>query len=142
MTPRFPAAIAPALAVALAACAADAPTTPAPREAPSLAVQGEALDAIAATVEDAHQRLLPALGDARAQTRLAGVLGRVDAALAADDAEALAASLAAARDALASEIRALGPDAAAAADLDALALTLDGVGDAVPAHLRARVAEQ
>jgi hypothetical protein len=131
---RLSPVVTPALALALAACATDAPTTPPAQapDAPSLAVSGERLDALVATLDDANVRLLPALGDADAQSRLAADLARVNDALAGGDANALAASLDAAHATLA-EIQALDPESSAAADLDALALALAGVGEALPA---------
>jgi hypothetical protein len=130
----------PALAAALAACAGDAPTTPSARPpaelAQSLAVSGEPLDALRGTVSDARARLVPAIGDAGAESRLSSVLGGVSAALAVDDAGALAESLGAARTALDAEIQALGDDWPAVADLDALSLTLDAVELALPAEMR------
>ncbi|HEU0079737.1 MAG TPA: hypothetical protein VFQ76_18910 [Longimicrobiaceae bacterium] len=130
----------PTLAIALAACAVDAPTTPRARVpanlAQSLAVSGESLQALRGTVSDAQVRLLPALGDDQAQSRLASALNGVDAALAAEDAGALADSLGAARTVLAAEIEALGADSPVAADLDALALTLDAVEHALPADMQ------
>ena len=111
---------------------ARAPTGP----AQSLAVSGEPLDALRGTVSDARVRLLPAIGDAEAQSRLGGALSRVNDALAANDADALAESLGLARTALEVEIQAVGPDSPAAADLDALALTLDGVDQALPEYMR------
>lgn len=140
MTHRFSPVVVPTLVLALAACAVDAPTTPgasAPAgHAQSLAVSGQALDALRGTVSDAQVRLLPTLGDDEAQSRLGSALNGVDAALAADDAAALAKSLGAARTALAAEIQALGTDSPSAADLDALALTLDAVEHALPADMR------
>lgn len=142
MTHRFSPVVIPTLAIALTACAVDAPTTPHARapdgQAQSLAVSGEPLDALRGTVFDARVRLVPAIGDAEAQSRLGGALSRVSDALAADDADALAESLGAARTALDAEMQALGADSPAAADVDALALALDGVDQALPSHLRSQ----
>jgi len=139
---RFSPVVIPTLAMALAACTADAPMAPTARapdeQAQSLAVSGETLDALRGTVTDAHVRLLPGIGDAQAQSRLSSALSSVSAALAADDAGALAESLAAARTVLNDEIQTLGSDSPAAADFDALALALDTVNDVLPAELRSR----
>ena len=143
MTHRFSAAVAPALALALAACGSERPTAPEAAAAPAtaLAVQGEALAAIRGTVDDANARLLPGLG-AGAQSRLGAPLAAVQTALDANDADALATSLAAAHRVLAAERRAQGPDSPAAADLDALELTLGGLGDALPARMRSAAGKQ
>jgi hypothetical protein len=130
----------PLLALALGACAADAPTTPpeppaAAATAPSLAVQGESLAALQSAVSDARSRLLPALGEEAAHAPLGEALAAADQALAANDARALAASLRDVRAAAAARREALGPDADAAPDLDALLLVLDGLETAVPASL-------
>lgn len=140
MPHRFSPLVVPTLAMALAACAVDAPTAPGARapdvQAQSLAVSGEPLDALRGTVSDAHVRLLPSIGDAQAQSRLSGALSSVSAALDANDAGALAGSLGSARTAVAAEMQALGAGSPAAADLDALSLTLDAVEQALPAELR------
>jgi hypothetical protein len=132
----------PLLALALGACAADAPTAPralpaseAAAKAPLLAVQGEPLAALRSAVSDAAGRILPALGDGAAHAPLRAALAAADEALAADDAPALAAALRAARSAAAAERAAMGPDAAAGPDLDALLLVLDGLDTAVPASV-------
>ncbi|HEX5871900.1 MAG TPA: hypothetical protein VFY65_15835 [Longimicrobium sp.] len=142
MTHRFSPVVIPTLAIALTACAVDAPTAPGARapagQAQSLAVSGEPLNALRGTVSDARVRLVPAIGDAGVQSRLGGALSRVSDALAADDAGALAESLGAARTALNAEMQALGADSPAAPDLDALALALDGVSEALPAHMRSQ----
>jgi hypothetical protein len=134
---RFFPVVIPTLALALAACAGDAPTTSSARapdvQVQSLAVSGGTLDALRGTVVDAHVRLLPSIGDAQAQSRLSSVLTGVSAALDANDAGALAQSLGAARTAVAAELQALGADSPAAADLDAISLTLDAVEQALPA---------
>jgi hypothetical protein len=135
---RFSPAVIPTLALALAACAGDAPTTSSARapdvQAQSLAVSGESLDGLRGTVVDARVRLVPAIGDAQAQSRLSTVLTGVSAALDANDAGALAQSLDAARATVAAEMQALGAESPAAADLDALSLTLDAVEQALPAE--------
>lgn len=140
VTHRLYPVVVPTLVLALAACAADAPTTPlahAPEhQAQSLAVGGESLAALRETVSDAHVRLVPAIGDADAQSRLGGAVGGVSDALAAEDADALAESLRAAHAAVDAEMQAVGADSPAAADLSALALTLDAVDEALPAELR------
>jgi hypothetical protein len=83
-------ALAPVLALGLAACGADRPTAPEAAEAPvtALAVQGEALAAIQAVVIDADERLLSGL-DAGAKSRLGTALAAVRTALDANDAEAM-----------------------------------------------------
>lgn len=140
MPHRFSPVVIPTLALALAACAGDAPTTSSARapDAPaqSLAVSGEPLAGLRGTVVDAHVRLVPSIGDAGVQSRLSSVLTGVSAALDANDAGALAQSLGAARTAVAAELQALGADSPAAADLDALSLTLDAVEQALPAEMR------
>ena len=141
MKPRTSTVVPPLLALALGACAADAPTTPAEppaavaAKAPSLAVRGEPLAALRAAVGDATTRILPALGDEAARAPLRAALAGAEQALATDDAGALAAALRDAREAVAAERAALGPDAAAGPDLDALLLVLDGLDTAVPASL-------
>ena len=134
--------IIPTLALALAACTADVPSmaraAPPADPAQSLAVSGEPLDALLGTLSDARVRLLPAIGDPEAQSRLGGVLSRVTDALVANDANALAEALDVARTALEAEIQRVGTDSPTAADLDALGLALDGVDQALPAHMRAR----
>jgi hypothetical protein len=137
---RLSPVVIPTLALALAACAGDAPTTSSARapdvQAQSLAVSGEPLDALRGTVSDAHVRLVPSIGDAQAQSRLSSALADVSAAMDANDAGALAQSLGAARTAVAAEFQALGAHSPAAADLDALSLTLDAVQQALPAEMR------
>jgi len=138
---RTSAVVSPLLALALGACATDAPTTatepPAAEvaKAPSLSVQGEPLAALQSAVSDAISRVLPSLGDAADHAPLRAALARADQALAADDARSLAGALRAARAALAAEREAVGPDAAVGPDLDALLLVLDGLDTAVPAAL-------
>ena len=145
MKHRTSGVVPPLLALALGACAADAPTTP--RVSPPstaatarlpLALQGEALGALRTAVSDARSRILPALGDPAAHAPLGEALATADQALAADDAAALVAALRGARGALAAEREALGPDAAAGPELDALLLVLDGLDTAVPAPLAGR----
>ena len=140
MKHRFSPALVPALAVALAACGSERPTAPeataAEASATVLAVQGEALASIRALVTDADARLLSGLGDEGAQSRLSGALSSVQSALAANDADALAAALATTRGTLAAERLALGADSPAAADLDALELTLGSLDEALPADMR------
>ena len=144
MRHRTPPMLPPLLALALGACAADAPTTPAEAppaaaaKAPSLALRGEALGALRAAVSDARSRILPALGDPAAHAPLGEALATADQALAADDAVALVAALRGARAAVAAEREALGPDAAAGPDLDALLLVIDGLDTALPAPLAGR----
>ena len=138
MKPRT-SVVPPLLALALGACAADAPTAPAEPPAsaaakgPSLAVQGEPLAALRTAVGDAASRILPALGDDAAHAPLRAAIARADQALAADDARALAGALRDARAAVAATREAMGPDAAAGPDLDALLLVLDSLDTAVPA---------
>jgi hypothetical protein len=132
--------IPPLLALAMGACATDAPTAAvepaaAAAKAPSLSVQGEPLAALQSAVSDAIGRVLPSLGDAADHAPLHAALAGAERALAADDARALAAALRAARAALSAEREALGPDAAVGPDLDALLLVLDGLDNAVPAAL-------
>jgi len=139
--PRTSSVVPPLLALALGACAADAPTAPAEpvsaaaAKGPSLSVQGEPLAALRSAVSDAASRILPGLGDDAAHAPLRAALEGADQALAADDARALAGALRAARGAIAAEREAMGPDAAAAPDLDALLLVLDGLDTAVPASV-------
>jgi hypothetical protein len=131
----------PLLALALAACAADAPTAPdeppasAAAKAPSLAVQGEPLAALRATVGDATTRILPALGEGEDHAPLRAALARADQAIGADDGLALAGALREARAAVAAARAAMGSDAELAPDLDALLLVLDGLDSAVPASV-------
>lgn len=138
MSHRFSPVVIPTLALALAACGGDAPTTSSARasdaQVQSLAVSGESLDGLRGTVVDAHVRLVPSIGDAQVQARLSTVLTGVSAALDANDAGALAQSLGAARAAVAAELQALGADSPTAPDLDALSLTLDAVEQALPAN--------
>src|SRR5688572_19318363 len=98
---RFSPVVIPTLALALAACAGDAPTTSSARapdaQVQSLAVSGESLDGLRGSVVDARVRLVPSIGDAPVQSRLSTVLTGVSAALDANDAGALAQSLGAAR---------------------------------------------
>lgn len=138
MKPRTSSVVPPLLALALGACAADAPTAPAEPPAaaaakgPSLALQGEPLAALRTAVGDAASRILPALGEGEAHAPLRAAIARADQALASDDAAALAGALRAARAAVAAERAAMDADAAAAPDLDALLLVLDGLDTAVP----------
>lgn len=140
MTPRVSPVVIPTLAMALAACAVDGPTSPQAREpavrAQALAVSGETLDALRQTVADAQVRLLPAIGDTQAHAGLAAALDGMSAALSANDAGALAASLGSARTTLDAEIHALDADSPEAVDLDALSLALTAVQDALPAEMR------
>ncbi|MFL5383999.1 MAG: hypothetical protein ACJ8GN_15870 [Longimicrobiaceae bacterium] len=141
MKHRTSTVVPPLLALALGACAADAPTAPAEPPAsaaarsPSLAVQGEPLAALRTAVSDAASRILPALGEGEAHAPLRAALARADQALASDDAAALAGALREARAALAAEREAMGEDAEAAPDLDVLLLLLDGLDTAVPASV-------
>ena len=139
MKTRTSIVVPPLLALALGACAADAPTAPAEPPAsaaakgPSLAVQGEPLAALRTAVGDATSRILPALGEGEAHAPLRAAIARADQALAADDAHALAGALRDARAAVSAARQAMGPDAELAPDLDALLLVLDGLDAAVPA---------
>ncbi|HET7230957.1 MAG TPA: hypothetical protein VFJ16_13185 [Longimicrobium sp.] len=130
----------PTLAMALAACAVDGPTSPQAQpealRAQTLAVSGETLDALRHTVEDAQVRLLPAIGDTPAHDGLATALNGMSAALDANDAGALAASLGSARTVLDAEIHALDAGSPEAVELDALSLALTAVEDALPAGMR------
>lgn len=144
MKHRTSSVVPPLLALALGACAADAPTLPAAPPAaaaakgPSLAVQGEPLAALRTAVSDASSRILPALGEGEAHAPLRAAIARADQALASDDATELAAALREARAAVAAERNAMGDDPAAAEaapDLDALLLVLDGLDTAVPASV-------
>jgi len=138
---RTSSVVPPLLALALGACAADAPMAPAesPAEAaakaPSLALQGEPLAALRTAVSDAASRILPALGKGADHAALRAAIARADQALATDDARELAGALREARAALAAERAAMGPDTEAAPDLDALLLVLEGLDKAVPASL-------
>lgn len=139
MKHRTSTVVPPLLALALGACAADAPTAPAEPPAsaaaakgPSLALQGEPLAALRTAVGDAASRILPSLGEGEEHAPLRAAIARADQALAADDARALAGALRDARAALAAEREAMGEDAEAAPDLDALLLLLDGLDTAVP----------
>lgn len=140
MTRRISPMVVPALAMVLAACSGDALTTPGvtppAHRGQSLAVSGEALDALRGTVSDARVRVLPGISDAEIQSRLSSALSGVSDALTANDAEALAASLGVANDALKIEIEASGTDSPAAADFAALGLALSAADEALPAHLR------
>lgn len=148
MKHRTSGVVPPLLALALGACAADAPTTPRvspPSEAAArlpLAMQGEALGALRTAVSDARSRILPALGDPAAHAPLGEALATADLALADDDAVALDAALRGARAAVAAEREALGHDGAAGPELDALLLVLDGLDTAVPASLAGRAAAE
>jgi hypothetical protein len=138
--PRTSTVVPPLLALALGACAADAPTAPTEpvsvaAKAPSLSLQGEPLAALRSAVSDAATRILPGLGDDAAHAPLRAALEGAEQALAADDARALAGALRAARTAITAEREAMGPDGAAAPDLDALLLVLDGLDTAVPASV-------
>ena len=141
MRSRTSTVVPPLLALALGACAADGPTAPAvppvsaAAKGPSLAVQGEPLVALRATVGDATVRILPALGEGEAHAPLRAALARADQALASDDASTLAGALRDARAAVAAERAAMGPEAELAPDLDALLLVLDGLDTAVPASV-------
>lgn len=140
MTQRVSPVVIPTLAMALAACAVDGPTSPkaepAAIRAQALAVSGEKLDALRQTVTDAQVRLLPAIGDTQAHAGLAAALNDVGAALDANDAGALAESVGSARTVLDAEIHALEADSPEAVDLDALSLALTAVEDALPAEMR------
>lgn len=140
MAQRVSPVIIPTLALALAACAVDGPTSPHAQppaaRAQALAVSGETLDALRSTVADAQVRLLPAIGDNEAHAGLAAALDGMSAALAANDAGALAASLSSARTALDAEIQAQDADSPEAVELDALSLALVAVEDALPAGMR------
>jgi hypothetical protein len=129
----------PLLALALAACAGESPLAstvapPAEVRGPSLELSGARMAEMRGAVSDAGSRLLPVLGGP-AHARLRASLQATERALASDDASALAASLAEAREAVAADRALLGADAAEAPDLDAFLLMLDGLQVAVPQSL-------
>jgi hypothetical protein len=130
----------PLLALVVGACSPDAGSNPiAPPAAVnsvSLAVQGAALTALRAAVDDAQLRILPSMSDESASRRIGGTLAGLQAALAADDATSLAATLESGRAAVLSERTALD-DPGAAAELDALMVLFSALDEAVPASLHA-----
>lgn len=131
--------VSPLVALAVGACSPDAtsPVAPSAAEArgPSLAVDEQGAAALRVALDDARTRVLPTLAGALAGERLDAALGQAEAALAADDAAALAAALQQVRATLAAEGTSLD-DTGALVELEALEPLLFSLDDAVPAPLR------
>lgn len=139
MKQRSPGLVPPILALVVGACSPDAGSNPmAPPVAAhsvSLAVRGEALNALHAAVEDAQIRILPSFVDESANRRIGGTLAELQAALAGDDAATLAAALESGRALLRSQRTTL-TDPGIVAELDALTVLFSTLDEAVPASLQ------
>lgn len=138
MMSRVSVAITALLALSAAACTPESRPAPAVAEVsahPPLAVSGEAVATMLGTVQSARMRVLPALGETDAATRMARSLWRVETALRDNDGTSLAFSLQRARTELKADRAALA-DSGVAAELDALLVTFAAMDAAVPTSLR------
>lgn len=144
MNSRACVTVAALLVLFAAACTPETGSTVAGTEAvahPPLAVSGHAVATLLNSVESARMRVLPALGETTAGTRMARSLWRVETALRDNDGAMLAFALQRARIALKEE-RAKLADSGLAAELDALMVTFAAMEAAVPTSLRGTLAAE